>query len=256
MIEQLANLKRGIYGIFNNLFESIPSIPSGAEKIVLVKSIKGENIYYYKIGKGSKKVIFVGGIHGNEVGTVKLMQELINLLSGTIDYREFCFYLIPCLNIDGYEMAKKHPGYFSGGKTGRFNANNVDLNRNFPTTDFQSKSVWRFGKNWSQSKEVFCGNAASSEPENNALCELILKENVKIFVAFHNAGSEVMENDHQPSKELAKIFSQATGYKYVTADEWKQLGVTGTAKKWCDENNITYLEIEGNNRWNSDWSAQ
>jgi Zinc carboxypeptidase len=86
------------------------------------KSVKGKNIYSVSIGNGRKKVLIWSQMHGNESTTTKALFDLFNFLS---DFNEFsdtilnnCTLIaIPILNPDG---AMSYT---------RFNANNIDLNR-------------------------------------------------------------------------------------------------------------------------------
>lgn len=53
--------------------------------------------------------------------------------------------------------------------------------------------------------------------------------------------------------KLGLLLCAATGYPIVIREEWSALGRTGTAREWCEENGIGYLEIEASERWESDW---
>ena len=131
---------RGLIGIFDNLFDAEEKISNEVDREVIGKTVKGKDIICYKItgsfvptdvethDDNPKKLLIVGGIHGNEVGTVKLAKKIINyFLNKKINIELF---VIPVLNIDGYGQALKNPDYIHRGKICRFNANNVDLNRN------------------------------------------------------------------------------------------------------------------------------
>lgn len=67
------------------------------------------------------------------------MRHWVKYLSKNIP-EDITAYIIPCLNRDGYEQAQKYPDYLVGGKIGKTNANHVDLNRNFPTSGWKTKS--------------------------------------------------------------------------------------------------------------------
>ncbi|MFA5047672.1 MAG: M14 family zinc carboxypeptidase [Patescibacteria group bacterium] len=254
-MKKLKNILKVIKGWRENL-EGFKQVTGQAKKLSFGSSVKNKNIDCYSVGQGEKKIIFVGCMHGNEVGTAKLMNKLINFLSEQKSYSAFTFYIVPILNPDGLDVAAKNPDYAHGGRIGRFNANDVDLNRNFATQDWQKESDWSYGKNYSQKDKVFCGESAGSEPEVKSLCSFIKDNDVKVLFSFHNAGRDIMGNNNALSQELIKIYSEKTGFGLVSEGEWQKMTQTGTAKKWCDENNIVYVEVEGSNRWGSDWHRQ
>jgi predicted deacylase len=254
---KLSLIRSAIFGVYHNFFEPEETIIDLVKKIKVGLSIQGREIFVYRFGTGQTKIIFVSAIHGNEVGTVKLAKKLINLISNTEkDFKGFSFYIVPYLNPDGFELARSRPQYWQGGRIGRFNANQVDLNRNFKTSSWHTSSIWSSGQNYSQKDKVFCGSSAGSEPEVIALCDLIKRENIKIFFSFHNVGRDVMPSSDNLASKIAEIYCQQTGFSFISTKEWQQLSQTGTAREWCEENNISYIEIECPYRWGSDWDRQ
>lgn len=255
---KIGRVYRGVHGFLANKLDKVPLINNTIEKIIIGESTNKNPINCYKIGTGPKKIIFISAIHGNEVGTIKLSNELINWLENEkLRIKEkLQIFIIPCLNLDGYDLAKNNPDYLNGGRIGRFNGNNVDLNRNFETPGFQKESVWSFGKNYLEKEKVYCGECGNSEPETKALINLLAQENIKTLFVFHNAGKDVMSNDMPIAEKLARIYSQKTGFKLVSTSEWQELNQTGTLREWCQINNINYIEIEGSTRWGSDWNVQ
>ncbi len=244
---------KSILGIVQNNFERVSTIPETAQRNVIGNSVKNQPIVCYKLGTGSKKVLFASAIHGNEVGTVKLAYKLLNSLSQNQAYlTKYTFCIIPVLNPDGYALALSQPDYINGGKMGRFNAHNVDLNRNFATRSFTSQAAWNQGKDYSIKQQVFAGDKGNSEPETLALTDFILKEKIELLFMFHNVGKDVAGSI--ASSYSAKLFSDKTGFKLISEEEWKKFEQTGTAKEWCDEHAIKYLEIEAPTRWGSAWN--
>lgn len=253
----LGGLKRASQGLWQNNFDKAVKINPNLFKYQIGESAGHKAIFCYQIGTGSIKVLFMAGIHGNEVGTVKLSHQLINhLFKQQQNFKDFSFFIVPCLNPDGYELALKNPNYKNGGRIGRFNANKVDLNRNFDTPSFEKSAEWCFGKNYAERSEVYCGEMGGSEPEIKALTSLIQKENIKILFTFHNVGQDVMGSKDKLAQKLSKIYSEAASFREVHHKSWQELGQTGTAAEWCNLNNISYIEVEGSNRWGSDWKRQ
>lgn len=253
----LGKLKRAVTGYRDNNFDTLVSISAQVERHHLCQSALGKEVSYYTVGNGENKILFLSGTHGNEVGTVKLAHLLTNWLYERKDrFTDAKFFIVPCLNRDGYEAATRYPDYWNGGRVGRFNGNDVDLNRNFPTKSFQPYTVWTHGKNYTEETKVYGGPSGGSEPEIAGLIHLIKKEKISTYIAFHSAGADVMGNNTTVGQKLARLFSDVSGYKFTTLEDWLRLKQTGTAREWCDENKIAYLEIEATTRWGSDWRNQ
>lgn len=248
---------RGVQGWFLDTWERVPAIPSRIQALVIGKSLEQRPITCYRFGNGPRKVLFCAGIHGNEVGMIKFAQHVIRFLDLSSEKFSRCtFYVLPCLNPDGYHLARKHPGYFSDGRVGRFNANGVDLNRNFDAPSFTRESVWAHGKNYTENTQVFCGNFPFSEPESRALQEFIFQEDIRILYMLHNRGADVVSSPDTVAQELAKIYVARTGFRLISEKEWQALELHGTVKEWAQLHDISYVEVEGITRWGSDWKRQ
>lgn len=254
---KLGRIKRGLQGIILNNLEKLPHLPQEIAYEEIGRSREDRSIHCYRIGNGPKKILISAGIHGNEVGTVKMAYHLIQwFFQNNKTFPGLTCFVIPCLNPDGYTRAKAQPQYFQDGNIGRQNARNADLNRNFPTPSFQKESNWLFGEKYGERCTVSCGEYGNSEPEIQALTTCMFKNDVKVFVSLHNAGRDVMGNQNELSQRLAKIYAKEAGFRYVEETEWRLFWQTGTAKEWCDLHGIAYIEVEGSNRWGSDWKTQ
>lgn len=256
---KLGYIKRGIYGFLINRIERNAFTNNGPKMAAVVgKSSEGREIDCYEFGHGGVSVIFVSAIHGNETGTVKLANRLMEWLDKNKDIlgEKLRVFVIPCLNPDGHSLAIIKPDYLGGGRKGRLNNNGVDLNRNFPTKGFEKESTHSFGKGYQEKEVVYCGERGASEPETQALVDFIKQGKIRLLISLHNSGRDVMGGSDELSQRLAKIYSEKTGFRIVTEDDWKGMKQSGTAKEWCEESDISYLESEGSTRWGSDWSVQ
>ncbi len=88
----------------------------------LGSSVNGKPIYLYKFGSGDIKILIWSQMHGNESTTTKSLFDFFNRMiindKETEHLKNKCtFWIIPILNPDGAAQYK------------RFNANNIDLNR-------------------------------------------------------------------------------------------------------------------------------
>ncbi|MCB0420503.1 MAG: DUF2817 domain-containing protein [Bdellovibrionales bacterium] len=134
-------------------------------------SASGNNIELFHSGgvtlmELKNPILFIGGVHGDEPEGVRLADDTLDWLKSRQQTNE-CpdWILIPCLNPDGYKI------------NSRVNGHGVDLNRNFPC------------KTWSsdyRAERYFPGPRPSSEPETQALVELIEKLQPSIIVHCHS----------------------------------------------------------------------
>jgi murein peptide amidase A len=120
------------------------------------------------------RVLLIGGIHGDEYSSVsivfKWMKTLDEFHSGLFHWR-----ILPVLNPDG--LLRK--------KSQRMNANNVDLNRNFPMLDWKNATI-DYWKNVTKSNpRRYPGKAALSESETQWLVHEINKFQPDVIVAVH-----------------------------------------------------------------------
>lgn len=246
---------RGAKGFFEN--RSQPRIDSGINKKVIGQSVENRNIEACLIGEGPEKIIYFSAIHGNEVGSAKLMILWANYLNKNLSLipHNHQMVIIPVLNPDGYQNALGTPDYFKGGKIGRFNANKVDLNRNFPEK-WQKNAFWYYG---GKETPVNAGKSPVSEPETRALTDFINNNKVKIIWAFHSRDFTIVSGDDDYSVNIAQKYKDMLNkkskhnYRYIPNDEWHREKYTGHIKLWLDTLNISFVEVEMSSRWSSGW---
>ena len=120
------------------------------------------------------RVLVLGGIHGDEYSSISIMFKWMNqLLEGRAD--NYYWRFLPLVNPDGLLDSSAI----------RQNANGVDLNRNFPTDDWENLAH----KNWIQqtgrNPRRFPGEAAGSEPEVQWVVEQIKQFKPDVIVSVH-----------------------------------------------------------------------
>lgn len=129
------------------------------------------------------RVLLFGGIHGDELSSVSIMFRWIETLnryhSGLFHWR-----IVPTLNPDGL---LDRPAQ-------RTNANGVDLNRNFPSPDWQSEAVEHWIDKTAKNPRRYPGAAPLSEPESRWLAAEIERFRPDVVVAVH-APLEVLDFD-------------------------------------------------------------
>jgi hypothetical protein len=219
------------------------------ERKVLGLSVEGREIESYEFGNGKTQLIFVGGIHGGyEWNSVVLMYKLIDYLEENPESipKTLNITVIPSLNPDGVFKTIGKEGRFdiadvparSNGE-GRFNANTVDLNRNFDC-HWKSKGLWG-------TKEVNCGTGPFSEPESAALKKLILENNPSAVIFWHSKSNGVyasycQDDILQETRDIMNAYSEASGYPPY--DTFNQYEVTGDASDWLASIGIPAISVE------------
>ena len=218
---------------------------------VIGTSVNGREIIAHEYGTGDTHILFVGGIHGGyEWNSTLLAYKYIDHLDA--HYTELpesvTVSVIPALNPDGIYTVTQKEGRFTEADVlfedttagmGRFNANNVDLNRNF-ACKWQPKSTWR-------GNEVSAGTYAFSEPEAQALKLYVETMHPDGVVFWHSQANAVYasecENGVLPSTyTLMNTYANAAGYKSVaTFDAYP---VTGDAEGWLASIGIPAITVE------------
>lgn len=231
----------------------------GGESLVGT-SIEGNDIMAYHFGTGENELLFIGGIHGGySWNTSLLAYELIDYLDANPSSvpDSVTITVIPALNPDGLKNTVGTYGRFNSadavllGETariaGRFNAEGVDLNRNFDC-NWESTSLWR-------SKEVSGGERAFSEPETLALRNYIVKNPPTAVVAWFSAEGKVYPSacggkPSTESKTLASTFSKAAGYSYES--KFDAYEITGDMVNWFAKMKVPAISVLLSNHTNTE----
>ncbi len=190
-------------------------------------------IVVQQFGDGSMPILLVGGIHGGwEMNTVLLMNEVAAHFAAHPEdiAPNVSLYVIPAANPDGLRHGRTAEG--------RFNANGVDLNRNWGC-DWSEEAYWR-------QQRVNPGSAPFSEPETQVLRDFILELQPVVVVWYHSAAAGVFagrcgEDDHGAA-QLARVIGEATGY--ASDGPFSAYKVSGTASDWIVGQGIPSMEVE------------
>ena len=222
---------------------------------VIGTSVEGRKIESYTYGNGKERVIFVGGIHGGyEWNGVLLAYQLMDYLNGNQNAipDNLTVTVIPDVNPDGVYAVTGKVGRFTVADvststkilaSGRFNADGVDLNRNFDCK-WQPKSVW-------QSKTVSAGTKAFSEPETAALKNFVLgnsgENKPDAFIFFHSQSGSVYasqcNNGILPETlNIMSTYAKASGY--LPAKTFDAYVTSGGADDWLASINIPAITVE------------
>lgn len=161
----------------------IPPVPDPPAELdagsdVIGQSVEGRPIHAVTLGDGPRTVLYLASIHGNEAAGTPLVNRLLaNLYRDPGIADGWRVIVLPVANPDGLAASRRH------------NSRDVDLNRNFPAENREERE--RFGE------------GALSEPESQALHELILEEKPDLIVSVHQP-LECVDYDGPGAEEVAE----------------------------------------------------
>ncbi|MBC7465596.1 MAG: DUF2817 domain-containing protein [Bdellovibrio sp.] len=181
--------------------ESLDKVCERAEKTADCSSANGEPIYHIDqkgISKTPKKILVISLIHGDETHAGSLGRFWLERLS-KLDARN-SWRVIPVANPDGVAA-----------KT-RQNSAGVDLNRNFPTADWNENALNFWKKEARSSIRKFPGKESGSEPEVRCLMQHLDAYKPDFVISIHTP-LNVLDFDGPKVKK--------PNYSYLP---WKSLG--------------------------------
>jgi murein peptide amidase A len=162
----------------------LPSGVSGWE--VVGTSVQGRPIRALTVGHGARKVLFIGGIHGDEPEGVVVTAELPAAFEAAGFADAVTLTILEDANPDGRTAGT------------RGNANGVDVNRNFPASNFDRTDPSN-------------GGEPLSEPEARAVNDTIERVQPNLVLAAHSWAGRQFINFDGPAREIAESFSAASG---------------------------------------------
>ena len=212
------------------------------------RSAEGRDIPLLRLGRGETTVLVCAAMHAREYETTSFVMAMAEQYcrgyasdgrAAGLSYRAILdavtFLIVPQLNPDGVNIAMQGTDYaltrpelaalpITDGWPGNYfcwkaNARGVDLNRNWPY-------LWNNRDLSPQpSSADYAGPEPLSEPETQAMMQLIQSSGFAGFISFHSAGNCVYWIDSSNSPALrerlyptAKRLSDAAGY-YLMPDE-------------------------------------
>lgn len=225
-------------------------------------SVEGRTIEAFTYGTGDTHVLFVGGIHGGyEWNSVLLAYTFMDYLDAHPEFvpEGMTISVIPSANPDGLFSVIGKEGRFTfedvpaapntSGK-GRFNAHDVDLNRNFDCK-WQPESTWR-------GNIVSAGTHPFSEPEAAALRDFVTTEKTPSAVIFWHSqagavyASECLEGILPMTRTMMNAYALAAQYDAVPV--FDAYPITGDAEGWLASIGIPAITVELETRDSTEWT--
>jgi hypothetical protein len=166
------------------------------------KSVRGRTIFTRDIEPEQVrlKVLVIGGIHGDELSSASVALHWIRLAQSSPEQIHWRF--IPALNPDG----------LFGKPSSRVNANGVDLNRNFPTPNWEHDAAVYWEQRTRKDPRRWPGKYPLSEPETLYLHEEIQRFKPNLIVSIH-APYGVLDFDgpKEPPRKLGRLLLSQVG---------------------------------------------
>jgi predicted deacylase len=154
-------------------------------------SVEGRPIEAMRFGHGTDRVLIIGGIHGDEPEGLPLIEQFAKELARDPPL-ECTVLVVRDLNPDGTAAGT------------RTNSRGVDLNRNFPATNWDAEArAARFNP----------GPYPASEPETQLLVEVIREFDPHRILVMHSTRGEPMVNYDGPARQLADALSFSNHYQ-------------------------------------------
>lgn len=195
--EECQKLLSYLKGPLNISSRDWPTVPVLCENVLQFedecKSVNGQGIYHFDYNGHSKegtRIFAFSMIHGDEHDAGRLMSYWMQRLFA-INPRN-TWRIIPLVNPDGRD------------KSSRLNANKVDLNRNFPTKNWDKEAHYYFNKRVYKNPRRYPGPSAASEPETKCLIKHIKEFKPDLIVSIHTPIG-VLDFDGPKEIKLPKI---------------------------------------------------
>ncbi|MGB0715571.1 MAG: M14 family zinc carboxypeptidase [Phycisphaerae bacterium] len=161
------------------------------------------------------RIVF-GGFHGDEPKSVDVAERFITSLQDAVATKSSTseaiaahhWVVLPLVNPDGFEIRNRR------------NARRVDINRNFPTSNFE------VGRSRSR---MYGGPKPASESETRAVMRIIERFSPASIITIHSiSGNRYCNNYDGPARTLANRMKKANGYPVAASIGYPTPGSFGS----------------------------
>jgi len=147
------------------------------------------------------RVLLLGGIHGDELSASALVFRWLRTMDSPAA-QGLHWKVAPLLNPDGLLAAKPQ----------RVNARGVDLNRNFPTPNWQSEAPRYWAKVTRSDPRRFPGKSPLSEPESRWVHQTIENFHPDLIVSVHAPfGVLDFDGEAEPPRKFGRLNYRKVG---------------------------------------------
>ena len=191
--------------------------------------MQGRPIRATTLGHGPRRVLFIGGIHGDEAEGSYTTAELPAAFTAAGLPDRVTLTIIEDANPDGRQA-----------KT-RGNANGVDVNRNFPAPNFNPTDPTN-------------GGTPLSQPESRTVYRLIEETNPDLIVVMHSWQGRQFVNFDGPARQIADRFAAASGLPVTTSSEFTPTpGSLGSYAGRDRKRPVLTIELRKGSHPKADW---
>jgi predicted deacylase len=181
-------------------------------------STEGRPLRLRRVGHGPRRVVWVGGIHGDEREARAATAALPAAVAGVPGLAEAVTLTI---------VEDANPDGSAAGRRG--NARGVDLNRNFPATNFAAGEQ--------------TGERPLDQPEARALHDILVRLAPDLVLVAHSTRGAPFVNWDGPAEVQARLFAEAASCELVASDRLHP--TPGSLGTWLGrERNVSVLTIE------------
>ncbi len=238
----------------------LPPTAGAARYQIVGFSSQGYALEAWEIGGGPTQVVLVGGIHGGyEWNTILLGYQMVDYFNAFPEAvpPEVTLTIIPAANPDGQARVVGFRGRFTPADVrqptapGRFNANEVDLNRNWDCN-------WMPTSAWGQ-RTVSGGGAPFSEPETRYLQEFLLARQPALVIFWHSKFPGIFPGTCQGERltetvVLGELYAAASGYPMML-EGFTEYVITGEASDYLTTVGIPSFTVELATDYDPEWAA-
>jgi protein MpaA len=157
-------------------------------------------------GLGWPTVLFLGGVHGDEIEGVWLLDELVSR------WRQ----AYPSDSVGAIVLGQANPDGIAAGR--RWNARDIDLNRNLPSQDWTPEI---------KNPRYPPGPSPASEPETQALVRLITTASPAAILSAHSF-SQYQVNINGPARAWGESLASRCHYPVTEDIGYPTPGCLGT----------------------------